>query len=78
MNSSQSASQLTTQQSGTLQPATTQSVTPVSLGLYFTLTSQRNSCTVPVCLLKTAVAPVISGRRRANANILFDEGSLYY
>ena len=28
-----------------------------------------------MCLLKTAVAPVVNGRVRRNANILFDEGA---
>ena len=66
--------QLTTQQTGALQPATSQSVTtPVSLGSFLTPASQRSLHTTPVCLLKTAVAPVVNGRRRRNANILFDE-----
>ncbi|XP_065884078.1 uncharacterized protein [Dysidea avara] len=43
--------------------------TPVSS--YFTPASNRSS----VCLLKTAIAPVISGGTRINANILFDEGA---
>ena len=65
-----------TQKSGALQPATTQSVTTsVSLGLYLTPTSQRNLHSIPVCLLKTAAFPVTSDRRRANANIFFDEAS---
>ena len=73
MSNSQNTQHLTT---GTLQPATSQSVTtPVSLASFLTPTSQSNLHATPVCLLKTAVAPVANGRRRINANILFDEGA---
>jgi len=64
------------QQFGVLQLATSQSVTtPVSLGSFLTPASQGNLHATPVCLLKTAVAPVVNGRTRMNANILYNEGA---
>jgi len=34
-----------------------------------------SQCTTPICLLKTAIAPVIGDDTQVNANILFDEGA---
>ena len=31
--------------------------------------------TTPICLLKTAIAPIIGSSTSMNANILFDEGA---
>ena len=54
----------------TLPPTTT--ATPVSLGSFLIPASHH---TTPICLLKTAIAPVISSDASMNANILFDEGA---
>ena len=59
-----------------LQPATSlPGTTPVSVGSFLILDSHNTSNVSPMCLLKTAVAPVINGHTRMNANILFDEGA---
>ena len=65
-----------TQQPPNQQPVTSQAaVTPVSLGSFLTPALHSNLHTTPVCLLKTAVAPVVNGHTRIHANILFDEGA---
>ena len=65
-----------TQQPPNLQPVTSQAaVTPVSLGSFLTPALHSNLHAMPVCLLKTAVAPVVNGHTRIHANILFDEGA---
>ena len=70
MSNPQSTQPTTTQ----LQPATSvPSATPVSS---FVIPASHNTPKVsPICLLKTAVAPVVNGHMRMNANILFDEGA---
>ena len=70
MSNPQSTQPTTTQ----LQPATpVPSATPVSS---FVIPASHNTPKVsPICLLKTAIAPVVNGHMRMNANILFDEGA---
>ena len=70
MSNPQSTQPTTTQ----LQPAmSVPSATPVSS---FVIPASHNTPKVsPICLLKTAVAPVVNGHMRMNANILFDEGA---
>ena len=70
MSNPQSTQPTTTQ----LQPATSVPfATPVSS---FVIPASHNTPKVsPICLLKTAVAPVVNGHMRMNANILFDEGA---
>ena len=60
------------------QPVTAQAATtlvPVSLGSFLTPTLHSNLHATSVCLLKTAVAPVVNGHTRIHANILIDEGA---
>ena len=51
----------------------TSDATPTTTTELLTLTSQAPENTT--CLLKTAVAPIIAGNIKAQANILFDEGA---
>ena len=44
-------------------------------GGFLTPASCSEAPQAPICLLKTAVAPIVAGNTRSQANILFDEGA---